>query len=89
MPAIRFGHMVMRPILVCIIAAVVLAQPATVGASLGYSSVVLAHKPAAYWRLGDAACCVALDSSPNGRNAIYEGQPLLGQPGAIANDPNT
>jgi hypothetical protein len=50
---------------------------------------VLAHQPAAYWRLGESSGTFANDSSPHRRDATYEGQPLFGQPGAISRDPNT
>src|SRR5207248_8287014 len=41
------------------------------------------------WRLGESSGTIAKDSSGNGRDATYEGQPLLGQPGALAGDPDT
>src|SRR5215469_4756731 len=58
-------------------------------ASVGYSHVVLAFKPVTYWRLGERSGTTAFDSSPNGNNAVYQGKPSLGEPGAITRDPNT
>jgi hypothetical protein len=54
-----------------------------------YSNVVLAKGPVGYWRLGEAAGPTAVDASGFGNNGTYNGNPTLGQPGAIVNDPNT
>ncbi len=61
----------------------------TVVASDRYSSVVLAKGPIGYWRLGEAGGPNALDASGNGYDGNYLGNPAFGQPGAIANDPDT
>ena len=54
-----------------------------------YSKTILADKPVAYYRLGEApGSTAAVDSSPSGLNGTYEGSPQLGVPGLI-NDPNT
>jgi hypothetical protein len=60
-----------------------------VDASVGYSHVALAFRPVAYWRLGERSGTTAFDSSPNWNNGIYQGNPSLGEPGAIIRDPNT
>jgi hypothetical protein len=49
----------------------------------------LAFHPVAYWRLGERSGTTAFDSSPNWNNGIYQGNPSLGEPGAIIRDPNT
>src|SRR6516225_7917902 len=56
----------------------------TVIASDQYSSVVLAKGPVGYWRLGEGAGPTASDSSGNGYDGIYFGNPSFGQAGAIA-----
>lgn len=56
--------------------------------SASYSGVVLAKGPAGYWRLGEAAGPTALDASGGGNVGTYLGSPSLGQPGAIAGDPD-
>jgi hypothetical protein len=61
----------------------------TVRASDQYSSVVLAKRPVGYWRLGEAGGPTAFDASVNGYDGTYFGNPSFGQPGAIANDPDT
>jgi hypothetical protein len=61
----------------------------TVIASDQYSSVVLAKGPVGYWRLGELAGPTAADSSGNGYDGTYFGNPDLGGPGAIANDQDT
>lgn len=57
--------------------------------SLNYSDVILAKGPVGYWRLGEAAGPTAADASGNGSDGVYFGSPTFGQPGAIANDPDT
>ncbi len=54
-----------------------------------YSSVVLAKGPVGYWRLGEAEGPTAADSSGNGYDGVYKGNPSFGEPGPIVNDPNT
>lgn len=61
----------------------------TVRASDQYSSVVLAKGPVGYWRLGELTGTTASDSSGNGYDGTYLGNPTLGGPGAINNDPDT
>ena len=61
----------------------------TVRASDQYSSVVLAKGPVGYWRLGESMGVTASDSSGNGYDGAYMGNPTLGDPGAINNDPDT
>jgi hypothetical protein len=58
-------------------------------ASTGYSHVVLALGPSAYWRLGETSGTTAYDASGHGRDATYQGDPTLGLPGAIIGDANT
>jgi len=55
-------------------------------ASANYRSVVLAKRPAGYWRLGEAAGPTAVDASGFGYNGTYNGNPTFGQAGAIVND---
>ncbi len=59
------------------------------GASDSYSQVVLAKGLVGYWRLGEAGGPTAFDSSGNGSDGTYYGNPSFGQPGAITNDPDT
>jgi len=61
----------------------------TVKASDQYSSYVLAKGPVGYWRLGEASGPTAADSSGNGYDGTYLGNPTFGEPGAIVNDPDT
>jgi hypothetical protein len=42
-----------------------------------------------YWRLGEAAGPITSDSSGDGYDGTYVGNPALGQPGAISGDPDT
>ena len=58
-------------------------------ASDQYSSVVLAKGPVGYWRLGEAEGPTAFDASGNGYDGTSMGNPTFGEPGAIANDPDT
>ncbi len=53
---------------------------------LGYADRILANNPVAYWRLGEAAGTVAVDSSGNNLNADYEGGVDQDQDGAILSD---
>jgi len=52
-----------------------------------YYDAVIADNPVSYWRLGDAGS-PAVDEV-GGRDLSYHNSPLPGQPGAIADDPNT
>src|SRR5205823_3179462 len=54
-----------------------------------YRDVILADNPIMYWRLGETTGTIAHDESANHRDASYVNNPLLGFPGAIANDTNT
>jgi hypothetical protein len=58
-------------------------------ASDAYSQVVLKKGPVGYWRLGEPEGPTAADASGNGSDGTYFGGPAFGQPGAIANDPDT
>jgi hypothetical protein len=53
---------------------------------MSYVNEVLADSPLAYWRLGEASGPDAFDSSGNGFDAIYDGNPTLGEPGLIVLD---
>ena len=57
--------------------------------STNYSGVVLAKGPVGYWRLGEAVGPTAVDASGFGYDGTYNGNPTFGQPGAIADDPDT
>jgi hypothetical protein len=59
------------------------------GAASDYEKAVLAKKPVAYWRLGEATGPDALDSTGNGHTGTYHGTPTFQEPGAIQGDPNT
>jgi len=54
-----------------------------------YSTVVLAKGPVGYWRLGESGGPTAGDTSGNGNGGVYFGNPIFGQPGAIAGSANT
>ena len=54
-----------------------------------YSTVVLAKGPVGYWRLGESRGPVAADTSGNGFDGAYQGNPNLGEPGAIAGSADT
>jgi Concanavalin A-like lectin/glucanases superfamily len=60
----------------------------TAEASDSYSSVVLAKGPVGYWRLGETTGFTASDSSGDGYDGVYLGNPTLGQVGAINGDPD-
>jgi hypothetical protein len=57
--------------------------------SADYPNTVLAKGPVGYWRLGEAAGPTAADRSGKGHGGTYRASPTLGQPGAIAGDPDT
>jgi len=54
-----------------------------------YSATVLGDGPVGYWRFGEPSGPTAIDSSGNNHHGTYLGGPLLGQPGALAGDPDT
>ena len=54
-----------------------------------YPMVILGDHPAAYYRLGEASGTTAFDSSGNSYTGTYLGGVSLGQPGALAGDPDT
>jgi len=58
-------------------------------ATTSYRDVILGDNPIMYWRLGETSGTIAYDESANHRDASYINNPLLGFPGAIANDTNT
>ena len=61
-------------------------------APTSYTARVLADQPRFYFRLGEPAGLPAHDATGNGNDTAYElsgGAIAHGQPGAIANDPNT
>lgn len=53
-----------------------------------YGQRVLSLKPVGYWRLGESTGRTAFDWSGRRHNGGYHGAPMLGQPGAIRDDPN-
>lgn len=57
-----------------------------VPSALPYPTLVENDGPTGYWRLGETSGGTATDSSGNGGNGTYEGDVILGQPGAIAGD---
>jgi RHS repeat-associated protein len=61
---------------------------AVTGTAYPYASTVLANAPAGYWRLGEASGTLASDASGNGNNASYYGGSILGQAGAIVQEPD-
>lgn len=54
-----------------------------------YDAAVLADHPVGYWRLGEAGGTTLVDRSGHGNDGVYDGSYQLGQPGAIAGDPDT
>lgn len=59
------------------------------GTSNAYRTMVMADGPIGYWRLGDPTSPAAKDEVPNGHDGVYSGGVALGEPGALAGDPNT
>lgn len=57
--------------------------------SLSYQDLVLSNDPGGYWRLSDGSGTTASDSSGNGDNGTYEEPITLGQPGPLADNPDT
>ena len=58
-------------------------------AAADYEKAVLAKKPIAYWRLGEATGPDVKDSSGNGHNGAYFGTPVYREAGALKGDKNT
>jgi hypothetical protein len=58
------------------------AAPAS--ATKGYSDLVLADAPAAYWRMDERTGTTMTDSTKNGNHGHYDGIVMLGQPGPLA-----
>ncbi|HKE27211.1 MAG TPA: LamG domain-containing protein [Bryobacteraceae bacterium] len=54
-----------------------------------YSTVVLAKGPVGYWRLGEADGPTAADTSGNGADGAYHGNPNFGELGALAGSSDT
>lgn len=54
-----------------------------------YPNEVIADSPFAYYRLGELSGTTAIDSSGNGNNGTYTNGVVLGEAGAIQDDPNT
>ena len=54
-----------------------------------YASAVLGDTPAGFWRFGEPSGTRLLDSSPSANNGTYLKGVALGQPGAIAFDPDS
>ncbi len=68
------------------------SAPVTVAStspSSTYRRTVLDSIPAFYWRLDETSGTTAADSSPNGRNGIYEPGTTLGAVGAITGSTDT
>ena len=58
-------------------------------ASQAYRLLILAARPAGYWRLGERSGVVAADKTKNHHDAWYMKQPKMGAPGAISGDSNS
>jgi hypothetical protein len=54
-----------------------------------YAQEVLAKRPVAYWRLGEARGPDALDHTANRHKGTYRGTPTFREPGAIQGDADT
>ena len=54
-----------------------------------YRSLVLAKKPAGYWRLGEREGTTARDETPHRHDGAYHGRVAYGQPGAVRRDDDT
>jgi hypothetical protein len=57
--------------------------------SIEYRDAVLAKRPVAYWRLGDAPALTAFDQTGNSHDGAYRAAPIMSTTGAIAGDPDT
>ena len=66
-----------------------LGVPFPLSAAAHYEQVVLAKKPVAYWRLGEARGPDAVDRTTNGHTGTYHGSPVFQERGAIKSDANT
>ncbi len=94
--ALLSRRLVSCSVVVAVLCSLLLMNPA-VGHSahaqsqlLPYPTAVLADSPVLYYRLGDpSGSTVAVDSSGNGHNGVYAGGVTLGEPGALAGDPDT
>jgi hypothetical protein len=64
-------------------------DPTPLATASSYAQVVLAKKPVAYWRLGEAGGPDALDHTGNGHEGAYRGTPAFRERGAIEGDPDT
>jgi hypothetical protein len=71
------------------LAALGVTTPLAARPASNYEKVVLAKKPVAYWRLGEAKGPKALDSTGNGHQGVYKGKPAFGEQGAIKGDEDT
>ncbi len=69
-------------------ACTLLGKPTPAYAARAYSARVLAKNPAGYWRFEERDGFLARDSSPQGHDGDYLGSVVLGQPGAIASEPD-
>ncbi len=56
---------------------------------IAYQQAVLADRPIAYWRLGEARAPTAVDATGHGHDGKYHGRPTYGEAGAIERDRNT
>ena len=56
---------------------------------IAYEQAVLADRPVAYWRLGEASGPTAVDATGHGHNGKYHGHVTYGETGAIEGDRNT
>lgn len=54
-----------------------------------YSTAILAHSPALYWRLGESSGTTAADASGNGRTGTYTAAITLGSTSLVTGDANT
>ena len=72
--------------IVLVVVAMVFGWSSGAGATPYYDAVI-ADNPVSYWRLGDAGSPAVDDVG--GRDLSYSGNPISGQPGAIAGDPDT
>ncbi len=54
-----------------------------------YGAAVVADGPLAYWRLGETAGPVAVDTSGNGRSGVYSAGLTYGQPAAVEGTTDT
>jgi hypothetical protein len=55
----------------------------------GYQAAILGDRPAAYWPLDEAAGPKAEELTGNNNNGTYQGTPLFGVPGALADGAGT